>query len=68
MNNAIIINILDDGETYGSLAGCQVAVLNEDEFAQFDLGVPLDEMEVTHTFRLDDPTDLRALADLLERK
>lgn len=60
--------ILDDGETYSSLRGSLVAHLDEEQFDQYDLGIPLEDLGDVEVFDLSNPADLRALADRLEGK
>lgn len=62
------VTILDDGETYSSLRGSLVAHLNEEQLAEYDLGVSLEDLGDVEVFDLTNPADLRALADRLEGK
>jgi len=60
-----MIVVLNDQETYTDLIGCKVFLLTEpqEEESDCDGKLPNDPALV---FNLDDPKDLRALADMLE--
>ena len=67
---AHFMTFLSDGDTYSGFDGSFVVVASSDEAESIeDSGDPasvVDKIPESRVFRLDDPTDLRRLAALLE--
>jgi len=67
---AHFVTFLNDGDTYSGFDGSFVVVASPDEYDKMTMhdnpGLVVDSVPESRVFRLDDPADLRRLANLLE--
>lgn len=71
MQGSLIV-VLNDGERYTDISGCKIMLLTDEQVKRVDMDVITpavlagEEYEDVSTFHLDNPDQLRDLADLLE--
>ena len=58
--------VLNDGDTWTTLNGCEVVALDRETFEQVSDGASVAFAQAVRAFNLTSPTSLRALADMLE--